>query len=517
MFLWGGQDALQMLGVSRSQTLAHVGDHKIMAQDVEQEVYRDAIRLQFQTGRQLTSQDIKDFGLREQALQRLIMRTLIQNEADRLGLTISDAEVAASIKSTPLFLTPEGAFSKDRFQMVINRLGFAGEKDYVLTVKEDLLRERLFDLMSGSFELPEAYADDLYRWAAQVRTLKVYVVNPHQETLKTQPSEDDLRAFYAKHRAQFAAPENRTYDVLVMDLKHLEKNVSVDEKAVEDMFEARKDKPKDPKEAQAVKDKIRATLLEESVEEKASAAAKDIETAFDEGKSFAELAKQFNLVHQHVDKQEMPAEDDTSENATFARSAFAQEADTLGAREKLEGQKKAFYVLVTNVQEAKALSFKEALPKATERYTFKLKLEQAEKRAKDMATNINQGAAMPAGTTAPVTIEVSRQGMVSQKPALVLMPQAIQGAFHIPRGKASLLPHQNDKRDLQILVVQVTHVGQPATVDKKAQAQFKERMAQSVTSDLIEQYMGALEGTYHVEMNKLAQEETRSQPVTQEE
>ena len=96
--MWGGNDALQMLGRSRDYTVAKVAGHKITTQDVGLELQRELIRIRLQTGQDLSEAQIKEAGLERQTLENLIIKRLIELEANKLGLTVSDAYVASMIK-----------------------------------------------------------------------------------------------------------------------------------------------------------------------------------------------------------------------------------------------------------------------------------------------------------------------------------------------------------------------------------------------------------------------------------
>ena len=81
-----------------------------------QRVYRNFLRNQGQQmGTEITPDLAQKMGLANVALQQLVSRTALNNEARRLGLVTSDATVAASVRDMAPFKGPTGAFDRQTF------------------------------------------------------------------------------------------------------------------------------------------------------------------------------------------------------------------------------------------------------------------------------------------------------------------------------------------------------------------------------------------------------------------
>ena len=79
--------------------MASVGATEISQQEF-QRLYRNFIRNQGQQmGAEITPDMAQKMGLPQVALQQLVSRTALDNEADKLGLTTSDVELAQNVRS----------------------------------------------------------------------------------------------------------------------------------------------------------------------------------------------------------------------------------------------------------------------------------------------------------------------------------------------------------------------------------------------------------------------------------
>src|SRR5579864_1294679 len=98
--IWGIADIFRGFGQS---TLAKVGSTEISAEQFRQ-IYTDKLQqLGRQFGRPLSMEQARAFGLDRQVLQQTIAEAALDEQARRMGLGQSDAEVMRMIYSDPNF------------------------------------------------------------------------------------------------------------------------------------------------------------------------------------------------------------------------------------------------------------------------------------------------------------------------------------------------------------------------------------------------------------------------------
>ncbi len=92
--------------------------------------------------------------VRNQALQELISERLLSQEADRMGIRISDEELRKSITSIPAF-SPNGTFDKRTYDYYLDRVNQTPAV-FEATQREFLRRQRLTDMVQDSVVVTDA-------------------------------------------------------------------------------------------------------------------------------------------------------------------------------------------------------------------------------------------------------------------------------------------------------------------------------------------------------------------------
>src|ERR1700710_2739296 len=125
--VWGIADIFRGFGQSR---VAKIGGTEISVEQFRQ-IYNDRLQqIGRQFGRPLTPDQARAFGLDRQVLQQMVAEAALDEDARRLGLGQSDAEVKRMIFSDPNFKGSTGAFDPVRFAQTLREFGYT-EQRYV--------------------------------------------------------------------------------------------------------------------------------------------------------------------------------------------------------------------------------------------------------------------------------------------------------------------------------------------------------------------------------------------------
>jgi peptidyl-prolyl cis-trans isomerase D len=176
---------------------------------------------------QLQQQHLPDFLLQyvvSQAGHALVQRTILQQEADRLHLQVSDADLSQYLKNTygEVFF-PNGKFiGMDAYTSLLSSHGIKVE-DFENSVKSEMEIARLQALVTGGASVSDAAVRDAYR----VQGTKVkfdYAVISSDDLKKTiNPSDADLQAYFKQNGARYAnaVPETRKIEYIAFDASKL--------------------------------------------------------------------------------------------------------------------------------------------------------------------------------------------------------------------------------------------------------------------------------------------------------
>src|SRR5713226_8924871 len=116
--IWGIGDIFRGFGRS---TAAKVGGIEITV-DQFRMLYNERLQqISRQLGRPITMDQARSMGLDRLVISQLVSDLLLDDRARKLGLNLSDAEVARAITTDPSFLGPNGQFDRFRFEQLIRR------------------------------------------------------------------------------------------------------------------------------------------------------------------------------------------------------------------------------------------------------------------------------------------------------------------------------------------------------------------------------------------------------------
>lgn len=183
---------------------AKVGDESISMAALDQassaieKTYRDVY------GDAFTPEMQKSLRIREQALDTLIQKSLLLEEARRLGLSATDLEVRRDIASTPSF-QENGQFLEDRYRSLLsyNRISPA---EYEAQKREEITLRKIEGLFHAAGRIPESEGRERFEAAYRKLKLAVAVADPVSMRNVPAPTESEISARYATDKERFRIP-----------------------------------------------------------------------------------------------------------------------------------------------------------------------------------------------------------------------------------------------------------------------------------------------------------------------
>jgi peptidyl-prolyl cis-trans isomerase D len=183
---------------------ATVGKEKISMAALDQaassieKTYRDVY------GSAYTPEMQKALRIREQALDSLIQKTLLLQDARKMGLTATDAEVARDIASTPAF-QENGQFREDRYRSLLqyNRVT---PVEFEEQKREEITLRKFEGLFHEAGRVTEADARDRFETANRKLKLLVAVADPAALRAPAAPTDGEIAARYATDKEKFRTP-----------------------------------------------------------------------------------------------------------------------------------------------------------------------------------------------------------------------------------------------------------------------------------------------------------------------
>jgi peptidyl-prolyl cis-trans isomerase D len=205
-----------------------------------QRTYRNFLRNQGQQmGTEITPDMAQKMGLGQVALQQMVSRTALNNEAQKLGLTVSDAAVAQSVRSMAPFRGTLGQFDRRVFVQAIQAAGYT-EDQFLEEIRQDMTREQLTAAVEGNFIVPPTYAQALFQYINEKRAAEFVVLSPEQAGDVPAPSEAVLSAYVKLHADRFSTPEYRDADYAAITPADVTGAITVTEAQLQQAYDAQK-------------------------------------------------------------------------------------------------------------------------------------------------------------------------------------------------------------------------------------------------------------------------------------
>ena len=278
--IWGIADIFRGFGQS---SLAKIGRTEISADQFRQ-IYNDRLQqIGRQFGRPLTPDQARAFGVDRQVLQQTLAEAAMDEEARRMGLNQSDAEVLRQIYNDPNFKGLNGQFDPQRFQAVIRNAGYT-EGRYIQEQRRVGLRRQIAGTISSGIEPSKPLIEALTRFQNEQRSIDFITLGAAQAGTIDPPSPETLAAYFEDHKVQFRAPEYRKISFVAVTPEEIGKWTTVSDEDAKKIFEQRKDRLSSPE-----KREVSQIVFPNAGEAQAARAR------ITSGTSFDDIAKERNL------------------------------------------------------------------------------------------------------------------------------------------------------------------------------------------------------------------------------
>ena len=284
--VWGIADIFKGFGQS---TLAKIGRTEISTEQFRQLYTEKLQQLGRQFGRPLTMDQARAFGLDRQVLQQTIAEAALDEEARRMGLGQSDAEIMRTIYADPNFRGVSGNFDPARFQATIRQFGFTEQK-YIAEQRRVSLRRQIAGTVSAGLEPPKVMIEALSRFQSEQRAIEYVKLDAGQAGTIDPPSPETLAAYFDDRKTQFRAHEYRKISFVAVTPEEIGKWSEVSDEDARKIFEQNRSKLGTPERRQL------SQIVFPNAEEAAAARGRIVG-----GMSFEDLAKERGLNPSDID------------------------------------------------------------------------------------------------------------------------------------------------------------------------------------------------------------------------
>ncbi len=204
--VWGM--GLEQFGIGNTSQVAKIGSVEIGALEF-QRTDRNFLRNQSErSGQEITPEMAEKMGLGQVALQQMIGRAAVQNEAAQLGLVTSDGAVVQSVRTMAPFRGTLGNFDRPTFLQAIARAEYT-EAQFLTEIRQEMTVDQLTQAVADNFVLPTGYAQAIAQYIGERRAADYVVLTPAMVGEIAKPDDAALSAYVKANAARYSTPEYR--------------------------------------------------------------------------------------------------------------------------------------------------------------------------------------------------------------------------------------------------------------------------------------------------------------------
>lgn len=214
--------------------------------EIDLNTYGRALQQEMQAYAEATGETAAFTDLQAQGLDRAVLQGLLGtaalDEATRMaGLSVGDERVSQQIVQIPAFQGVNGSFDREAYEFMLERSGMtvAGFED---SVRAELSRNLLQAALSAGLAPQPAYADAIYRYVGERRTLSI--VRLDETALDAPVPAPDAAAVQAEYEAnpgRYTLPERKKITYAWLTPAMVAETIDVSEDELRAEYAARED------------------------------------------------------------------------------------------------------------------------------------------------------------------------------------------------------------------------------------------------------------------------------------
>jgi peptidyl-prolyl cis-trans isomerase D len=273
-------------GGAQDNVIASIGKEEVTVRDVQ-------LRMQAAMRNRSVPRDAADTYV-QQMVDEMVTTRAMAYEAKRLGLRVSDAELAQALRTILPQLFPNGQFvGAEVYARFLEQQNLT-IPEFESQLRTDLLINRLRDLVADSVIVTPQEVKAEFQRRNQKISLEYVAIS--QDKLRSQVSvtPEEVRAYFEARRADYRIPEERSLELVVADENKLGQTIVIPEDQLRRVYEQTKDQYRTPERVQVRHILLMTTDKPKDELPKIQAKAESILKQLKAGADFAKLAREYS-------------------------------------------------------------------------------------------------------------------------------------------------------------------------------------------------------------------------------
>lgn len=238
--LFQGDFVRGITGMFSPPGVAQVGPRTITERDLQRELDTLLRQVQARGGQSLSRADAIHAGLHLRALESLIQRRAAQEYARRLGIHVSDAQLAEQIRQFPQVRNElTGRFDPQAFESFVREIGYQ-PREFEEELRDSMAADELLRAMTSGVRAPSSYGKLILAFRSERRVVSVAEIDAGHVGQIPAPTTAQLQDFYNDNRQAFAVPEFRTATIVFARTSEFADRVQITDERLRQEYEQRR-------------------------------------------------------------------------------------------------------------------------------------------------------------------------------------------------------------------------------------------------------------------------------------
>jgi peptidyl-prolyl cis-trans isomerase D len=161
-----------------------------------------------------------------QMVDQMVTERAMAMEAERLGLQVSDADVAESIRQMVPSLFPDGKFvGKEAYAAMLAQQNMTIDQ-FETDLKRQVMITRLRDIAMEGTIVTQTEIEAAFRKKNEKIKIEFVRLTADKYKAESQPTTQEMQDFYKANSSRYTAPEKKSLTVLVADQTKMEATVN---------------------------------------------------------------------------------------------------------------------------------------------------------------------------------------------------------------------------------------------------------------------------------------------------
>ncbi|HTU99661.1 MAG TPA: peptidylprolyl isomerase [Luteitalea sp.] len=438
---------------------------------------------------------LRQLGLDRQVLQQMIDQQAVLAEADRLGITATDAEVRERIMGISAFQENGQFIGEQRYRQLLRlQRPPISPSQFEEEIRNSVILDKMRATLTEWITVSDADADAEYRRRNEKVTLALASFPTVSFLDQVQVTDADVAAWYEQHKETYRIGERRKVKYLLLDVQAIRNNITVPEQDIQRAYRSNIDQY-----TQAEQVRASHILLntEGKNEAEVRAKAEGLLAQLKGGADFAALAK--------ANSQDAVSAAKGGDLDFFARGRMVPEFDaaafSLPVGQLSDLVKSPFGFHIIKVTDKKAAEV-QALETVRAQITEQQKFERAQTRVQELSATIARELKTPADLDKAANargLKVQESQLFTRTepiPGLGASPEVSEQAFTLEQGKVSgPLRTGTGVAFLTVTGSEAARVPALAEVKERASTDLKRKKAQDMARAKAQSVVASLKGS----------------------